>query len=131
MNDIFLNRLKIREHSHSVRNASLGRKTVQSVDLQAVGLQPFIAGCIPDGMQVPGADTFSTERYSLTGMKDYDKFFKANKMNNEKMNNREMNGLQICMSVRCIPLGMLRLVENVQYPNLHSVRNATKTLRYK
>ena len=32
------------------------------------GMRPAIKGCIPIGMQVPRMDTFSTERYSLTGI---------------------------------------------------------------
>ena len=33
-----------------------------------LGMRPTIKGCIPNGMQVPCMDTFSTERYSLTGI---------------------------------------------------------------
>ena len=37
---------------NSVRNASLGRKNAQITNPQAVGLQPFVTGRIPDEMQV-------------------------------------------------------------------------------
>ena len=53
---------------HSVRNATLGRKNAQITNRQAVGLQPFVAGRIPDGMQVSCADTVFYRAIFPTGM---------------------------------------------------------------
>ncbi|MCL2097389.1 MAG: hypothetical protein FWH23_01340 [Bacteroidales bacterium] len=53
---------------HSVRNATLGRKNAQITNLQAVGLQPFVAGRIPDGMQVARVDTVFYRTIFPTGM---------------------------------------------------------------
>ncbi|MCL2098066.1 MAG: hypothetical protein FWH23_04835 [Bacteroidales bacterium] len=56
---------------HSVRNATLGRKNAQITNLQAVGLQPFLAGRIPDGMQVARVDTIFYRAIFPAGMGQY------------------------------------------------------------
>ena len=60
MNNV-VHKIPVREYrSVEKKNATMFRIPL--------GMRPTIKGCIPNGMQVPRIDTFSTERYSLTGI---------------------------------------------------------------
>jgi len=61
MNNLVHNQIPVREY----RSVEKKNATTFCIPL---GMQPFIEGRIPNGMQVLRMDTFSTERYSLTGI---------------------------------------------------------------
>ena len=60
MNNVVHSQIPVREYR------SVEKKNATTLRIP-LGMRP-VKGCIPNGMQAPRMDTFSTERYSLTGI---------------------------------------------------------------